>query len=106
MKIEKLTKEQEARIPEFREKWLMYGLSTAPTDRELAEEGIREAYQAAGLPAPKYIYWGSSPFATVLTRSWVIAILQGFKNIKIPQVWAQVGDQIGDQVRDQVRDHM
>ena len=34
--IETLTAEQEAQLPEYRDKWLDIGLSTEPSDRERA----------------------------------------------------------------------
>ena len=56
--LEKLTAEQEARVSEFREKWLAIGLSTAPADRRRAEAAIAEMYRQGGLPPPKKIVSG------------------------------------------------
>ena len=61
--IESLTKDQEARMAEFRDKWIAIGLSTEPADRKRAEEGVKLAYAAGGLEPPKEIYWVESPFA-------------------------------------------
>ena len=44
-KIEKLTPEQEARFPEFVEKWTRIGLCTDPADRPAAERAIAEIYR-------------------------------------------------------------
>src|SRR3990167_5543426 len=60
MKIEKLTKEQEALIPVIREKWIKIGLSTG-TNKGKAEEGIAIAYRMASLSPPKKIEWFPSP---------------------------------------------
>lgn len=87
--IEKLTEEQKARFPEFVEKWTKIGLSTEPANRQEAEDGIKEAYEIAGLDEPK-IVWCSSPLAQGLTRSIVL-------NLK--NEWA--GD-LGDSIRDSV----
>jgi hypothetical protein len=57
MKIEKLTKRQEAMLPRVRDEWLRIGLSTEPADRADAEAGVREAYAAAGLAAPSLFIW-------------------------------------------------
>src|SRR5690606_24891391 len=51
-RIEKLTPEQEARIPEFREEWLRHGLSTERADFDAAEAAIKDAYRVAGLEPP------------------------------------------------------
>lgn len=60
-KISKLTAEQEARAPEFRDLWIQHGLSTQPADRPAAEEGVRMAYQAANLTPPLTLIWCDSP---------------------------------------------
>ncbi len=49
MRIEKLTQEQEARFPEFVDKWLKIGLCTEPANRVEAEKGINMAYEIAGI---------------------------------------------------------
>lgn len=54
-------------MPEFRDKWLAIGLSTAPADRPRAEEGIRLAYGAAGLKAPRVV-WCGSPLGMGIAR--------------------------------------
>ena len=61
-RIEKLTPEQEARLPEFRDKWLAIGLATGPADRVAAEKACKMAYEVAKLAPPKTIYWADSPF--------------------------------------------
>ncbi len=43
-KIEKLTPEQEALIPVYREKWRKIALSTEPINREKAAEAVKKAY--------------------------------------------------------------
>jgi len=57
-----LTKEQEARIPEFKAKWRAVSLDTTPGDRAKAEEGARIAYEAAGYKFPK-VRWFESAVA-------------------------------------------
>jgi len=64
-KIDKLTPEQEARFPEFRERCISNGLGVGRADRARAEAGAALAYKAAGLPFPKQIYWFDSPLAGV-----------------------------------------
>ena len=60
-KIESLTAGQEARLPEFVERWTQIGLSTEPADRPRAESAIRKMYVLAGLAPPRMIVWCGSP---------------------------------------------
>lgn len=59
--ITKLTKAQEAKFEEYRNKWVKYGLSTEPADKALAEKGVKLAYEAAGLKPPSNIVWAKGP---------------------------------------------
>ena len=97
--ISELTPEQKSRFQEFIDKWKTFGLCTAPADRERAEEGVREVYAAAKLPAPRVV-WCSSPMAAIITRAIIL------EAIKSPQpgasVWASVGASVRDSVRDSV----
>jgi hypothetical protein len=52
--------------------WLEIGLCSKPTDRPAAEQGVRLAYEAAGLPAPQHILWFGSPLAATIA----VALLQ------------------------------
>ncbi|MFB2973717.1 DUF6745 domain-containing protein [Aerosakkonema sp. BLCC-F183] len=65
-KIEKLTPEQEALIPVYRDKWRKIALSTEPIDREKAAEAVKQAYKLIGLPEPKFIFY-ESPKAALNT---------------------------------------
>lgn len=60
--IDKLTPEQEAKIPEYIEEYMRIGLSTDPCDRTKAEEAIVRSYSYLNLPPPKF-HWVDSPFA-------------------------------------------
>jgi hypothetical protein len=62
-KITKLTKEQEADLPIWRDRYLAYGLSTEPADRPKAEESVDLAYEIAGLKPPTQKFWLDSPLA-------------------------------------------
>lgn len=80
-KITELTAEQQARFPEFVERWTNIGLCTEPADRKRAEAGIRLAYETVGLTAKK-IVWCSSPLAMALTRAVVVATGQVLDSVK------------------------
>lgn len=58
-----LTPEQEAALPEIRDRWFAHGISSQPANRQEAEEGIRMAYASAGHAPPKHYIWVQSPYA-------------------------------------------
>ena len=58
-----LTSEQTAALGGYRARWAAIRRSTAPADRGAAEEGVRLAYQAAGLKPPARLVWCDSPIA-------------------------------------------
>jgi len=55
-KVKKLTPEQAALIPVYREKWRAIALSTGPINRSQAAETIKSAYSAIGKKAPEIIF--------------------------------------------------
>ncbi len=61
--IEKLTKKQEERLSEFRDKWLAIGLSTGPVDFERAKQAAIKCYELAGLKPPEKWDFAPSPMA-------------------------------------------
>ena len=67
-KIESLTKEQEARIPEFVNKWTKIGLCTEPADRPRAEDAVAACYERADLKKPK-IFWADSPYDALFQKA-------------------------------------
>jgi hypothetical protein len=60
--IEKLTPEQEALIPVYREKWRAIALSTERIDREKATEAVKAGYIAIRKQEPEIIFC-DSPYA-------------------------------------------
>jgi hypothetical protein len=58
-KIDKLTPEQEALIPVYREKWRQIALSTEPIDHQKAVEAVKEAYVMLGQPEPEIVFFDS-----------------------------------------------
>ena len=98
-RIEQLTRKQIAMLDTVRNEWLGHGLATGPADRVQAEEGVRLAYQAAGLTPPRIVIWLDSPLAGAIGAEFLRRIL---KEISGPQVGDQVRDQVWDQVRAQV----
>lgn len=53
-------------LEQVRDQWIAVGNSTAPADRERAEQGVATAYRAAGLNPPSYVFWVGSPWAAVV----------------------------------------
>ena len=100
-KITKLNEEQIKRLATKRDEWLKIGLSTERADREQAQQGALEAYQAAGLQPPKVFIWLDSP-----KQGPVGAALLSGTNFSGNQVMDQVMDQVGYQVWDQVWDQV
>ncbi|MEO0837350.1 MAG: hypothetical protein AAF063_00400 [Cyanobacteria bacterium J06643_5] len=58
-KISKLTSEQEALIPIYREKWKNIALSTEGIYRENAAEAVKQAYAFIGQKEPKILFFKS-----------------------------------------------
>ncbi|MEG4231477.1 hypothetical protein QUA40_05065 [Microcoleus sp. Pol11C3] len=61
--IDRLTPEQEALIPVYREKWRAIALSTEPIDRQKAAEAVTAAYALLG-KKPPLILFCDSPYAS------------------------------------------
>ncbi|MEH1970354.1 MAG: DUF6745 domain-containing protein [Nostoc sp.] len=57
--IEKLTPEQEALIPVYRDKWRAIALSTERINREKATEAVKAAYVTIGFEEPEIIFCDS-----------------------------------------------
>jgi len=64
--IEKLTPEQEARFPEFVDKWSAIGINTDPIDHAAAEDIIEQIYKKENLKKP-HIVWCKSPSQMIET---------------------------------------
>ena len=99
--IESLTKEQEERLPEFRDKWLKIGLSCEPLDFEKAKNAAIRAYREAGLDPPGMFFRFRSPVEAAYADTLIQSLLT---KRGADQVKDQVKDQVWDQVRAQVRD--
>lgn len=65
-RINLLTPEQEALIPEYQEKWQKIAFSTEPIDKEKAEAAVKNAYAVMKKKAPKIIFIRSPKEALAL----------------------------------------
>jgi hypothetical protein len=75
-KIQSLTPEQEAAMPEYVNKWVSIGLSTEPTDEEKGTAAIVQMYEIGGYKAPK-VYWFDSPLEPILTVAKLYSQISG-----------------------------
>lgn len=66
--ITKLTPEQQAAIPVYREKWRAIGLDTSPIDQDKSRNAINNLYIVNDLPPPKNIIFCPSPHACLKER--------------------------------------
>lgn len=94
-RIDKLTAEQEARMPAWRDKWIAIGLSTERADRAKFEAAALRCYKAAKLPAPKHIVWVSSPLIMALAAPIAAYLLD-----KRGAVHGAVDGAVGEYVKD------
>jgi hypothetical protein len=104
--IEKLTPEQENRLPEFREEWLRIGTCTDPADRPRAEAAIAKMYAAIGEPAPAFV-WVDSP----LSANILMNLLKKNKEASLraslrDSLWASLRDSLWASLRDSLRDSL
>ena len=103
MKITKLTEEQEARFPEFVEKWVKIGLSTEPADFDRATKAVLKAYELCNLKRPMVILITGSPYAATIGGAYAWMLLKEFFGKKVrSQVESQVRNQVRNQVESQV----
>ncbi|MEH2046446.1 DUF6745 domain-containing protein [Nostoc sp.] len=77
--IEKLTPEQEALIPVYREKWRAIALSTERIDREKAAEAVKSAYKIMDFDEPKILFY-DSPYAVF--KEFMLQLDNSFFNQK------------------------
>lgn len=105
-KIEKLSAESEALLPDFRERWRSIGLSVGPSDRALSADAVRRAYARIDRPAPIVLH-ARGPldaifFACVLRTQNGQLGGQLWGQIR-GQLWDQLGGQFEGQLRGQLR---
>jgi len=101
MMIEKMTKEQEAHLPIFRDEYLKIGLDTSRVDFEQAKADITALYEWGGLQPPKQFLFFTSPMICELYLNLIV------KRSKLGgQLWDQLRGQLWDQLRDQLWDQL
>ena len=110
--IEKLTPEQESRIPEFRDKWLKIGLSTQQIDFKKALEIKNIVYGKLLNKKDVPVILMGSPLTAWLATWYLGCLFYGnqvgnqVENQVKNQVWNQVWNQVENQVRNQVENQV
>jgi hypothetical protein len=105
-KIQSLTPEQVAAMPEYVNKWASIGLSTRLTDDQKGTAAIIQMYKVAGYKAPK-VYWLDSPLAATLMAAGFCSrsSLQKVRE-KHPQLISRILFSVRDQVLSQVSEQI
>lgn len=89
--IDKLTPEQEAKIPEYLAKFKAIGLSTRPTDKAKAEAAVRKAYEymhkkdGSCVANPEFVWAGSPRAGQKLAAQYA----KGDENVTAEEIQAQ-----------------
>ena len=103
-RIEKLTKEQEAMLPVWRDKWIDIGLKTGVTDWETVEKYLPVCYEKANIKYPKNIVRVSSPLVGAFAASIADKIWTKKTNTVDGAVHYAVHDAVSNAVGSAVRD--
>ena len=122
MKIETLTKEQEAAIIPFREKWIKRTLRTEKTDEEI-KQGVKNLYKTSGEKEP-IVFIMDSPFGAQVMVNFLRNLtkeqLEEMRLVDIKMdnigdniesnigdnIWNNIRDNIGDNIRNNIRDNI
>jgi hypothetical protein len=78
--IQFFTTEQEARIPEYQEKWRRVDLATQPIDRNRATDAIERAYTVMATKPPERIIFCASP------REAFVQLQASIDRVEIPAI--------------------
>lgn len=88
--IDKLTPEQEALLPVYKEKWIKIAMNGDPLDEMAARIGIRKAYEAADLTAPRIFFKFKSPIGAAIGTDFIFKTAiedEKYKNRDWKEVW-------------------
>ena len=106
MKIETLTKEQEAAIIPFREKWIKRTLRTEKTDEEI-KQGVKNLYKTSGEKEP-IVFIMDSPFGAQVMVNFLRNLTKEqleemrLVDIKMDNIWNNIRSNIRDNIRDNI----
>jgi len=97
--IDKLTSEQEAYLPVFRERWFNIGSSIEPMDRATATDAVNGFYATIGKPSPNII-WASSPFTAHIIANMLGEGEDSLGDSLWVSLWDSLWTSLGDSLRD------
>ncbi len=89
-RIDRLTEDQKALMPTWRDEWIKIGLSTEPADRPRFEKAVRECYAYSNLDSKIPIIWVSSPMVGAFAAPLAASIICAFKKEKDSAVHSAV----------------
>ncbi len=107
-KIMKLTPEQEAELPRFRQQYLDIACSGGRADRAKLQAAVNDAYAVIGKPAPMLLIM-PSPASVMLALSALKHLTGDRDQLRGQlrgQLWGQLWDQLRDQLRGQLGDQL
>ncbi|HXI95531.1 MAG TPA: hypothetical protein VNG04_05365, partial [Candidatus Acidoferrum sp.] len=79
-RIEKLTREQQARMDEWADRWIEIGLATGRADWDRFEASARECYRFAGIPWPGVVVRVPSPIVGALAAPIADLLIEKIRN--------------------------
>ena len=112
-KIEKLTKQQEAQVVEYRQSWLDRGrLTKEPINKESAERVLTKFYELIGKPKPMFFYC-QSPWQMVMMPEVLKLLLKEGSQLDSQlysqldsQLYSQLDSQLSSQLSSQLRSQL
>ncbi|MEU6069674.1 MULTISPECIES: DUF6745 domain-containing protein [Streptomyces] len=96
--ITELTEAQESALREMGEDWAALEAATGPVDRAAAEDGVRTAYRALGLPPPRFIVWLGSPWAGRIGQAMLPGIIASVTGRRAARVRAMLRPRMSGQL--------
>ena len=103
LSIDKLTKEQEEKIPEYLQKWMAIGKRTKTIDRDEARKSVDFMYtEIMGIDKPEMVLFFDSPMACQL----VLNIFKNLKDVDNTQLHSQLYSQLDSQLDSQLNSQL
>jgi len=98
-KITEITPEQEARFPEWVDKWVKVGLNTSPTDKSIGRTAALEMYDAIGYERPSVVIQMSSPYASSMGGAYAVIQMAGLEDgLTLDQIRGRIGTNIKEDI--------
>ena len=84
--IEKITKEQKAKIPEYLDQYLKIGLSTDPCNKAKAEKAVADSYKYQKKEVPRFVWMDSPEKGAILAAM----LAKGNRDVTMEEIKQQV----------------